>query len=144
MRRFWQSVAALFVLATILAIPASSQIPFGGTVIGKVAIDQTTPGTTNGVATATSAVTGSVSGKTITNASTQTLAAAPRQLLAIRNQSSTATISCAFGIAAVIGQAGGFDMVPGSTTVWNSYPVPADAVNCISSAATSPATVEAN
>lgn len=96
------------------------------------------------VANSVSSITGSISAATITNASTQFLAAASRRLLSIDNESTTATIACAFGATAAINTAGSFTLVPGTTRVWNSYPVPADAVNCISSAATSPATVEAN
>jgi hypothetical protein len=53
-------------------------------------------------------------------------------------------IVCAFGATAVLNTAGSFTIQPGNTRTWSSYPVPADAVNCISSVASSPATVEAN
>lgn len=127
-----------------LKMTVSAALPAGAAIIGKVGIDQTTPGTTDGVATALSAVTGSVSAKTITNSSAQVLAAASRLFLAVDNESTTATIACAFGATAAINTAGSFTIQPNQTRVWNSYPVPADALNCISSAATSAATVEAN
>lgn len=91
-----------------------------------------------------SSVTGSVSAATIGASSAQVLAAAPRRLLAIDNESASATIACAFGTTAGINTAGSFTIPPGVTRVWSSYPVPADAVNCIASAASTPATVEAN
>lgn len=104
------------------------------------------PSATNPLFTspATSAVTGSVAAATITNSSTQVLAAASRKLLAIDNESATATIACNFGGTAAINTAGNFTIPPNFTRVWSSYPVPAEAVNCISSVASSPATVESN
>lgn len=130
----------------------TASIPAGTNNIGSVNL-----GTLNGAATATnqtngtqqtqlslSTITGSVSAKTITSSSAQVLAAATRQLLAISNESTTATIACAFGATAAINTAGSFTLIPGQTRIWNSYPVPADIFNCISSAATSAATVEAN
>ena len=167
-------------------------IAAGSSIVGSVSINQTTPGTTNGVQTLTgsttavtqataaslnatvvgtgtlavqntsatpagtnsigtvvilptvSAITGSVSAATITSTSAQVLAGASRKLLAIDNESLTASIACAFGATAVLNTAGSFTIPAGSTRTWSAYPVPADAVNCISSVASSPATVEAN
>lgn len=96
------------------------------------------------VASPQSSITGSVTAATIGTSSAQVLAAASRQLLAIDNESTTATIACAFGAPAAINTAGSFTLAPGVTRVWKDYPVPADAVNCIASAASTPATVEAN
>lgn len=101
-------------------------------------------GSPTSVTPAASAVTGSVAAATITNSSAQVVAAASRKLLAIDNESTTATIACAFGGTATVNTAGSYTIPPGYTRTWNSYPVPADAVNCISTAATSPATVETN
>jgi len=89
-----------------------------------------------------SALTGLTSAATITNTSAQVVAAASRQFLVIDNESTTATIACNFGGTAAINTAGSFTIPPGSTRTWASYPVPADTVNCISSVASSPATIE--
>ncbi len=89
-----------------------------------------------------SSLTGTVQAKTITNTSAQVLAAAARTLLAVDNESATATIACAFGAVAAINTAGSFTILPGNTRTWVNYPIPTEALNCISSAATSPATVE--
>lgn len=94
--------------------------------------------------TAVSSVTGSVTGVNVGTTSAQVLAAAPRQLLALDNESTTATVACAFGAVAAINTKGSFTLPPGVTRTWNSYPVPADAVNCIASALATPLTIEAN
>jgi len=91
-----------------------------------------------------SSIVGTVSGAIVGTASAQVLAAGARQLLAIDNESTSATIACAFGGAAAINGAGSFTIPPGVTRTWTAYPVPADAVNCIASAASTPATIEAN
>jgi hypothetical protein len=97
-----------------------------------------------GSASGSSTVTGSTSAANITSTSTQIVAAGRRSLLAIVNESITATIACAFGATASIYAAGSFTIPPGATRVWSSFPVPAEAVNCISDAASSAATIEVN
>jgi len=88
---------------------------------------------------------GTTTPATITSTSAQILAAAAqRQLVVIDNESTTATIACAFGATAAINTAGSFTIEPNTVRVWNSAPIPTDAVNCISSAASSPATIEVN
>ena len=120
-----------------------------GTVTGTVTANQGGPNA-GGIANAwtdigpVSAVTGSVSAVTITNSSAQAVAPASRRLLSIDNESATATIACAFGASAALNTAGSFTIPPNFTRTWTAYPVPADAVNCISSAATSAATIEVN
>lgn len=82
---------------------------------------------------------------TVTSTSAQVLAAGQvTQLLAIDNESSSATIACAFGGTAALNTAGSFTIAPQNTRVWNSAPIPNDAINCISSASTSPMTLEYN
>lgn len=85
---------------------------------------------------------GTTAPATITNTSTQVVAAGQHVLLAIDNESASASIACRFGGTAALNTAGSFTFPPGTTRVWNSYPVPVEALNCISSASTSPATVE--
>lgn len=88
---------------------------------------------------------GTVSPVTVTSTSAMAIPANPhRQYLAIDNESSTATIACSFGGTAALNTAGSFTFTSGTTRVWNSVPVPTEQVNCISSASTSPATVETN
>lgn len=85
---------------------------------------------------------------TVTNLSTQALAASngPRLYLSINNESATATIACNFGGTAVANTAGNYTIGPASTRTWGPVdresPLNGAAINCISSAATSPATIE--
>lgn len=89
--------------------------------------------------------TGSTTAVTVTSTSGQALAAAAsRKFLFIGNESTTATIACNLGGTAVANTAGNYTIPPNSGRTWDGTFVPSDAVNCISSAATSPATVEAN
>jgi hypothetical protein len=129
--------------------PADAYVPTTSVGFGKVgetfvpvSTDDPLPVTTQ--APAQSAVTGSVSAATITNSSASILSAASRRLLAIKNESATASIACAFGATAALNTAGSFTIPPLNLLIWRSYPVPADAANCISSVASSPATVEVN
>jgi hypothetical protein len=137
----WPLAAAL---ALGLAPPVLAADP-----IGYVAPDgvNTVP-----VATATplpaspppSSAVGTVTAAAVGTSSATVLAPGARRLLAIDNESTTATIACAFGAAAAINTAGSFTIPPGQTRMWKDYPVPADAVNCIANAAATPATVEVN
>jgi hypothetical protein len=90
--------------------------------------------------------TGGFTAVTLTGSSTQILAANPaRKLLAISNESTTATIACAFGsTVAAINTAGSWTIPPTLTRVWSGPYIPGDTLNCVSSAAPSPATVEEN
>lgn len=89
-----------------------------------------------------------ITAATVTNASATMVAAStgPRVFVAITNESATATIACNFGGTAVANTAGNYTLGPGTTRTWGpgteEYPVPGGAINCISSAATSPATIE--
>lgn len=66
-----------------------------------------------------------------------------RMLVAIDNESSTATIACAFGATAALNTAGSFTITAGATRIWgNPGFVPTDAINCIASGASTPVTVE--
>ena len=89
-----------------------------------------------------SAVTGTVSAATITNTSATVVAAATRRFLLIENESSAATIACSFGGTAALNTAGSFTILPNTSRKWSDYPVPSEALNCISGVASSPATVE--
>lgn len=88
--------------------------------------------------------TGSVTGPTITSSSAQALASGNRRFLYIGNESTTATIACNFGGTAAINTAGNFTIPPGNGRTWSATFIPSEAVNCISSAATSPATIQVN
>jgi len=144
---------ALFALAAVTEVKAqtSQQVMPGyvtntgcpGGLVGPcwLPYSATTPLATGNAGTP-SAVTGTVSAATITNASTTVVAAATRRFLLIENESSTATIACNFGGTAAINTAGSFTILPNTNRKWSDYPVPAEALNCISSVASSPATVE--
>ena len=89
-----------------------------------------------------------VSSVTVTNSSAQALgsAAGPRLFLSIDNESATATIACSFGGTAAANTAGSYTISPGITRVWGpvstDMPLSGAAINCISSVASSPATIE--
>jgi hypothetical protein len=122
-------------LATLVMLfvgPASAQQAVCGW-LGKPCVIQGSVGT------------GGMNAVTVTGTSTQVLAANPaRRLLAIDNESTTATIACAFGIPAALYTAGSWTVPPSLTRTWNSSYVPAEALNCISSSGPSPATIEEN
>lgn len=87
---------------------------------------------------------------TVTSASAQALAASvgPRTYLAIDNESTTADIACSFGGAAALNTAGSYTIPAGATRVWGPVgvgrPLSGAAINCISGATSSPATIESD
>lgn len=83
-------------------------------------------------------------GFTITSSSVTYVAPGQRRLLAIHNESATVSIACNFGGTAALNTAGNWTIPSGQTLTFpagGSNYVPSDAVNCISGAATSPATI---
>jgi hypothetical protein len=90
-----------------------------------------------------STITGTTMGVTISATSTQVLASSARTLVGIDNESASVTIACAFGVPAVLNSAGSFTIPAGMTRTWRDYPLPTEAMNCISSAGGGgPATIE--
>ncbi len=88
--------------------------------------------------------TGSVSACTVGTTSAACAAAATsRVLVAIANESTSATIACSFGGAAALNAAGSWTIPPGDTRSWSGSFVPAEAINCIAGAASTPVTIEA-
>lgn len=84
---------------------------------------------------------------TIAASSAQAIAssAGGRMFLSINNESTTATIACAFGATAAINTAGSYTISPGQGRTWTGsrdFPLKGDAINCIASAASTPATFE--
>lgn len=79
---------------------------------------------------------------TLTSTSTAVIAAGPKKFIAIDNESGSTSIACSFGGTAALNTAGSFTIPPGSTRVWNSVWIPSDAVQCISGAASSAATIQ--
>ena len=49
------------------------------------------------------------------------------------NSPGGATVSCAFGVAAVLNGAGTVTLLPGQIVTWEGSFVPNDAINCIAS-----------
>lgn len=89
-----------------------------------------------------------ITSATIGTSSAQALAASagPRLFLSIDNESATATIACSFGGTAAANTAGSYTIAPGQTRTWGpaaaDSPLNGAAVNCIASAASTPATIE--
>ena len=91
--------------------------------------------------------TGGQNAVTVTSTSAQILAvrAGPKYALSIKNESTTASIAICFGsCTAALNTAGSITIGPG--VLWSASPayIPLDAIIGISSAATSPATIQAN
>lgn len=119
---------------------------FGTTSCVPVTATSPLPVTGSGTSTPTpNTGTGKYVAKTVTSASTQMLAAGvATKFLQIKNESTTATIACNLGGVAALNTAGNISLSPGWTATWDSSFIPSDAINCISSAATSPATFGAD
>lgn len=114
---------------SIQGVGGGTPVPISGSISAN-----TTP--TNG--------TGAYGGVTVTNTSTEMVPAGTAIVfLQIKNESPTATIACNLGLPAVINGAGSITLTPGGSATWDGSYVPGDAVNCISSAASSPATIGA-
>jgi hypothetical protein len=114
------------------------------TALLKLLVNQINTGitTTTTLAPATAAAT--VGAVTVTSSSAQALAGASRKYLLIKNESASAFIACRFAGTAALNTAGSITLAPYAGFTWESSYVPSDAVNCISSAATSPATFVSN
>ena len=80
--------------------------------------------------------------------SAKALPAAPHTctLIEIDNESSAASIAACFGSSctAALNTAGSFTIAPGTTRIWSGPYVPADQINIIASAASTPVTIEAH
>ena len=86
-------------------------------------------------------------GCTVGAASAQCLAAnTAKSFVQVENTSTSATIACAWGVAAVLNSAGSFQLTPGQTASWGLVTggVPTGALNCIASAASTPMYLEWN
>lgn len=91
--------------------------------------------------------TGGQNAITVTNSSASLLAArtAPKYALSVKNESTTASIAICFGTCtAALNTAGSITLAPGQVWSASSAFIPLDAIVGISSAATSPATIQAN
>lgn len=117
----------------------------GSAIVGKVGIDQTTPGTTNAVTPLPTNAALTVDSKTVTNSSAAFLAAsAATKYLFIKNESATASIALNFANGtAALNTAGNITLTPGQWQEFTTF-IPTGAITAISSAASSPATVLRN
>lgn len=123
-----------------ILVPNGATGPGGQTVMG--------PPSSSNPLTATiqpNSKTSSVTAATVGTSSKQILPPAPtgRILLAIDNESTSATIACALGSTAALNSAGSFTIPAESTRVWDGNFVPSDAVDCIADGASTPVTLEA-
>ena len=96
---------------------------------------------------ATPGQTRTITSVTVTNSSAQALgvSAGQRIFLSIDNESATASIACSFGGTAALNTAGSYTISASNTRTWTGTqdaPLSGAAINCISSAASSPATIE--
>jgi hypothetical protein len=95
-----------------------------------------------GVTTTPNTGTGAYSSATIGASSGALIAAGTAHIfLDIINDSATASMACSFGGTAIINGAGSITLGPLGHRSWEGSFVPSDAVNCIASAGSTPATV---
>jgi hypothetical protein len=110
--------------------------------IDSTGVEKGTPSNPLTVSAAPKSAAGAYAAATIGTTSAQVLApGAASVFLDINNDSVTATIACNFGGAAAITGAGSITIPPLSSRTWGGSFVPSDAVNCIASAAATPATI---
>jgi hypothetical protein len=132
----------------VTTVAGSASIPAGTNLVGKVGVDQTTPGTTNNVAiSALPRGARNFPGCTVAVTTGQCLAANTAvQYLSIQNTSVSANIACSFGVSAVLNSSTSIQLAPGQPASWGPQTagVPSGAMNCIASAATTPLYVEWN
>jgi hypothetical protein len=134
-------------LATI-ATAVQAAIPAGTAIIGKVGIDQTTPGTTNNVSVSPlPRAARNFPGCTVGNTTTNCLAASTAvTFLQIQNVDTSASMACAFGVSAVLNDKSSLQLAAGQGASWgpNTGGVPTGQLNCIASGASKPLYVEWN
>ncbi len=118
----------------------------GSSIIGTVSIDQSTPGTTNGVQLKVPAPAArNFPGCTVGVASAQCLAGSTAQsFLQLQNTSASASIACRFGGTAVLNSSTSVQLGAGQAASWGvtTAGVPSGALNCIASGASTPLFVE--
>lgn len=81
---------------------------------------------------------------TVGTSSALALAGATRTYLMIKNESASAFISCKLAGTAALNTAGSITIAPYASISWEGSYVPSDAVNCIASASSTPATLVSN
>lgn len=132
-------------LSTPNSVPDKQLVPFRVAPDGSL---YTTSGSTTPVITAPQTGTGGQNAVTVTNVSGQILAlrTAPQYALSIKNESTTASIAFCFGTSctAALNTAGSITLSPGQLYSESATFIHLDRINGISSAATSPATIQAN
>jgi hypothetical protein len=142
-------IAGLALTAT-LSSPASAQTPVAPCVTSSGLPSSTCipAGTSNPFPVKTSPATGSTgaTGATVGTTSALALAAGTRSaVLTLQNVSASAAIACTFAPGtAALNTAGSFQLAAGQLlTLSNTSYIPADAINCIASAAATPLTIYA-
>lgn len=129
-----QPVVGCRVSPGTVAAPPSGIVPIQCDAQGNIKVSDTSVPTVG---------TGGVTAVTVGTSSAQAVAAATRTArLAIQNVSASANIACALGATAALNTAGSWMIAPGQLLTFSdpTY-TPGDAVNCIASAAGTPATV---
>lgn len=120
----------------------------GTAIIGKVGIDQTTPGTTNNVSVSPlPRAARNFPGCTVGTSSGSCLTASTAvSFLQVQNTSTGAAIACAFGATPVLNSSTSLQLAAGQSASWGPVTagVPTGALNCIASSASTPLYVEWN
>jgi hypothetical protein len=114
----------------------------------RVAVSTDSPGGASANAAYTTPRTGAFTfpGATVGTSSAQALAAGAYNHVQIQNTSVSASIACAWGASAVLNASGSILLTPGQSALWGptTSGVPASALNCIASAASTPLYLESN
>lgn len=124
------------------AAPAAVGTYCDNTMLLKLLVNQINTGISVSAAPTTSAAT--TTAATIGASSAQALAGGSRKYLLIKNESASAFIACRFAGTAALNTAGSITLAPYAGFTWEGTFVPNDAINCIASASSTPATLVTN
>ena len=152
MRRWWLMLAVP--LALWLAVPAQAQqsvLPYCVTGTSSSGVVLTAPCSSSNALPVTTGTTAPAArhfpGCTVGTTSAQCLAASTAlTFVQIQNTSASASVACAWGTAAVLNSTNSVQLAAGQSASWGTGTVgiPNEALNCISSAASTPLYVEWN
>lgn len=122
--------------------PSAAGTYCDNTMLLKLLVNQINTGIAVSSAPVSSAAT--TTAATIGATSAQALAGGTRKYLLIKNESASAFIACRFAGTAALNTAGSITLAPYAGFTWEGTFVPSDAINCIASAGSTPATIVTN